>query len=54
MKKVTYQESVCTYNEVKRRVSMKAMIPKQHGAWAMMLIRFLLGMVKVSFVFWHI
>lgn len=25
---------------------MKAMIPKQHGAWAMLLIPFLLGMVK--------
>ncbi|ANF38517.1 membrane protein [Bacillus sp. CN2] len=33
---------------------MKAMIPKQHGAWAMLLIPFLLGMVKGGPVFWHI
>lgn len=25
---------------------MKALIPKQHGAWAMLLIPFLLGMAK--------
>lgn len=33
---------------------MKAMIPKQHGAWAMLLIPFLLGMIKGGPVFWHI
>lgn len=33
---------------------MKALIPKQHGAWAMLLIPFLLGMIKGGPVFWHI
>lgn len=33
---------------------MKALIPKQHGAWAMLLIPFLLGMVKGGPVIWHI
>lgn len=33
---------------------MKVMIPNQHGAWAMLLIPFLLGMVKGGPVFWHI
>lgn len=33
---------------------MKALIPKQHGAWAMLLIPFLLGMVKGGPVLWHI
>ncbi|PIK30566.1 hypothetical protein CS954_13040, partial [Bacillus siamensis] len=33
---------------------MKVMIPNQHGAWAMLLIPFLLGTVKGGLVFWHI
>ncbi|WP_339192723.1 YwiC-like family protein [Bacillus sp. FSL K6-1003] len=33
---------------------MKALIPKQHGAWAMLLIPFCLGMVKGGAVLWHI
>ncbi len=33
---------------------MKVMIPNQHGAWAMLLIPFLLGMVKGGPVLWHI
>lgn len=33
---------------------MKVMIPNQHGAWAMLLIPFLLGTVKGGPVFWHI
>ncbi|MEC1622719.1 YwiC-like family protein [Bacillus mojavensis] len=32
---------------------MKALIPKQHGAWAMLLIPFCLGMVKGGAVLWH-
>lgn len=37
-----------------RSVSMKALIPKQHGAWAMLLIPFCLGIVKGGAVLWHI
>ncbi|MEC1796480.1 YwiC-like family protein [Bacillus mojavensis] len=33
---------------------MKALIPKQHGAWAMLLIPFCLGTVKGGAVLWHI
>ncbi|QIW81765.1 YwiC-like family protein [Bacillus tequilensis] len=33
---------------------MKVLVPKQHGAWAMLLIPFLLGMVKGGPVLWHI
>lgn len=33
---------------------MKALIPKQHGAWAMLLIPFCLGIVKGGAVLWHI
>ncbi|MEC1687807.1 YwiC-like family protein [Bacillus mojavensis] len=32
---------------------MKALIPKQHGAWAMLLIPFCLGTVKGGAVLWH-
>ncbi|ADP34241.1 YwiC-like family protein [Bacillus atrophaeus] len=33
---------------------MKVLIPKQHGAWAMLLIPICLGMVKGGPVLWHI
>lgn len=33
---------------------MKALIPKQHGAWAMLLIPFCFGTVKGGAVLWHI
>ena len=33
---------------------MKMVIPKQHGAWAMLLIPFLLGMLAGHPTIWHI
>lgn len=54
MKNVTYRKSDCFYNETERSVSMKVLIPKQHGAWAMLLIPICLGMVKGGPVLWHI
>ncbi|QTM98346.1 hypothetical protein ERJ70_02850 [Sediminibacillus dalangtanensis] len=33
---------------------MKKLLPKQHGAWAMLIIPFFLGSIAGRFTFWHI